>query len=234
MIDIHSHILPGIDDGAKSFEQSLDILRGLSGQGITDVICTPHFIAETKITSPKSTNTKLLDELKKRVEDENIDINLHLGNEIYIDRDIAKFIRTRKISPLADSKYLLIELPMSGEFAQYQDIFLSLQRKGWTVILAHPERYHSFQKDDKELQELFGKGVLFQCNLGSFIGQYGKNAKKLARKLAKENQIFCFGTDIHRPRNYSEIAKAIKKLSKYYGPAGLNQLLVVNPSMIVK
>lgn len=234
MIDIHSHILPGIDDGAKSFEQSLDILRGLSGQGITDVICTPHFIAETKITSSKAANTKLLEELKKRIEAENIDINLHLGNEIYIDRDIAKFIRTRKISSLADSKYLLIELPMSGEFAQHQDIFLSLQRKGWTVILAHPERYHSFQKDDKELQELFGKGVLFQCNLGSFIGQYGKNAKKLARKLAKENQIFCFGTDIHRPRDYSEIAKAIKKLSKYYGPAGLNQLLVVNPSMIVK
>ena len=234
MIDIHSHILPGIDDGSKSFDDSLDILRGLTEQGITDIICTPHYIAETKQTSTRSANTKLLEELNTRAREAGIAINLYLGNEIYIDRNIAQFIRTHKISPLADSKYLLIELPMSGKYPQYRDIFLTLQQKGWQVILAHPERYHSFQEKPELIKELTDHDILLQCNLGSFIGQYGKSAKKLVKNLAKENMIYCFGTDIHRPRDYSEIAKAKRKLTKYYGPAALEQLLVVNPSKIVK
>ena len=232
MIDIHSHILPGIDDGSKSFDESLDILKGLAEQGITDIIATPHFIAETNQTSSHSKNQRLLLELANRAKD--ININIYLGNEIYIDREIAKYLRTRRISPLADSKYLLIELPMSGEFAGYEDIFKSLQESGWTIILAHPERYHTVQKDYQIVKNLAKQGILLQCNLGSFIGQYGKHALKTAKHLAKDQLIFCFGTDIHRKRDYAEISLAQQKISKFYTPEEINTLFIENPKKIVQ
>lgn len=234
MIDIHSHVLPGIDDGSKNITMSLEILKGLEEQGVTDLICTPHYIAETSQVSPRAKNEELLKKLQERAKKKGIKTNLYLGNEIYIDRDIAKLIRAKKISPLAKSKYLLVELPMSGEFEQYEDILLSLQQKNWQVILAHPERYHSFQKDYKKVLEMHKQGILLQCNLGSFIGQYGKHAKKTAQKIAKDKLIFCIGTDIHRPRDYEEIAKAQKRLRKYYEFYELDAILVQNPLKIVK
>lgn len=234
MFDIHSHVLPGIDDGSKSFAMSLDILRGLEKQGITNLICTPHYISETKQTSPRAANQKLLKQLQQKAQKEGININLYLGNEIYIDRDIKKLLKAKKISALNDSKYILVELPISGEYDQYEDILQDLKLTGWQPILAHPERYISFQNDYSKVIELHRIGILFQCNLGSIIGQYGKHAKKLVKYMAKENLIFCFGTDIHRPRDYSEIAKAQKKLQKYYSAAKLNTLLAENPAKIVK
>ena len=234
MIDIHSHVLPGIDDGCKIATESLEILKGLEEQGITDLICTPHYIAETSQVSPKAQNQILLEALQDRAEKNGLSIKLHLGNEIYINKDIEKLLRYKKISPLAGSKYLLIELPMSGEFEQYDDILLNLVQKGWKVILAHPERYHSFQKHYEKITELHQQGILLQCNLGSFIGQYGKNAKKTAQKIAKDKMIFCLGSDIHHARNYKEITKAQNKLRKYYEFYEFDAILVQNPLKIVQ
>ena len=234
MIDIHSHVLPGIDDGSKNITMSLDILKGLEEQGVTDLICTPHYIAETSQVSPRSKNLELLEKLQKSAEKKGLKIKLYLGNEIYIDKDISKLLRLKKISPLGKSKYLLVELPMSGEFEQYEDILLNLIQKKWKVILAHPERYHSFQKNYSKITELHNQGILLQCNLGSFIGQYGKHAKKTAQKIAKDKLIYCVGTDIHHTRDYTEIAKAQKKLRKYYEFYELDAILVQNPLKIVQ
>lgn len=234
MIDTHSHVLPGIDDGSKSLKESLDILQGLGKQGVTELICTPHYIAETKHASPRKANEKLLAELQDKAAKNGINIKLHLGNEIYIDRDISKFIRAKKIAPLSDEKmFLLIELPMSGKYPQHDEIFKNLQQKGWTIILAHPERYHSTQADYTIIESLHESGILFQCNLGSFIGQYGRQAKKLAKRLAKEKLIFCVGTDIHHRRDYNEITKAVKKLKKYYDEKSLDKVLTKNIQKIL-
>ena len=229
MIDIHAHLLPDIDDGVRTFTDSLAILRGLADQGVTDIIVTPHYIAETEWDNKRYQNQRLLAELKEKAAD--IPVNLYLGNEIYIDRNIEKLLKNRTISPLADSKYLLIELPMSGEFEGSEDIFLSLLQNGWKVILAHPERYHNHNYD--KLVELHNMGVLFQCNLGSIIGQYGKNAQKTIKKLLKDDLIFCFGTDIHHTRNYAEITKAQKKLRKYYSADQLQAVLETNARKIL-
>ena len=143
-------------------------------------------------------------------------------------------LKAKKISALNGGNYILVELPISGEYNQYGDILQDLKLAGWQPILAHPERYVSFQNDYSKVIELHRIGILFQCNFGSIIGQYGKHAKKLVKHMAKENLIFCFGTDIHRQRDYSEIAKAQKKLQKYYSAAKLNALLAENPTKIVK
>ena len=233
MIDIHTHILPGVDDGSRNFNESLTILKGLAEQDITDVILTPHFVADSTYVSSRGTNLKLYRKLQELADNAGLRISLNLGNEIYIDRNISKLLKTKKISPLDDSKYILVELPMSGEYDDFEDILLSLKYEGWDVILAHPERYHSYQKNYKKIYDLTEQGILLQCNLGSIIGQYGRLSKKIIKKLAKDNLIFCFGTDTHRLRDFSEIGKAREKLLRYYSASELKELLETNPRMIL-
>lgn len=234
MIDLHNHSLFGVDDGSKSYEDSLDMIRGLSDHGVTDIFLTPHYVAGTGQVSPRFENTSRYNYLRAAVRHNRIPVNLHLGNEIYIDRDIEKLIRFGQLKPLGDSNYLLIELPMSGEYADYEGIFLQLIRDGYKVILAHPERYVSFQKDYNRILELNSIGVLFQCNLGSIIGQYGREAKKALIKMIKDDLIFGFGTDIHHPRDYKEIDLAINALKKYYDEDDLERVLTDNATPLLK
>ena len=118
MIDLHSHILPGIDDGSPDFETSVALVSELAAGGVTEIVATPHYIEETIYTSTVSKNRKLLTTLRRRLKKAGISVKVHLGNEIYITPDILKLLETREISPLgkASSKYLLVELPMSGKF----------------------------------------------------------------------------------------------------------------------
>ncbi len=233
MIDLHSHILPGIDDGAKTFDDSLEILRGLASQGITEVVLTPHYVVDTSYVSTRKANQKIFAELQTKIKQANIPVQVYLANEIYIDREIEKLLKAEIISPINDTKNILVELPMSGEFQDYEDILLSLKYAGWNVILAHPERYHSFQKNYNLILSLVNQGILLQSNLGSIIGQYDKEAKKTVKHLAKDKLIYCFGTDIHRVRDFSEIAKAQKKLRKYYSEEELEEVLNRNPHKII-
>ncbi len=234
MIDLHSHILPGIDDGAKSFDVSLAILKGLREHGVSDVVATPHFVNGSSYMSTVAENRQLVEMLQEKADEADLDIEIHLGNEIYIDRDIPKLLHSHMITTMDESKYLLVELPMSGEYPDYEDILLSLNYAGYQVILAHPERYHTVWKDFSILEDLAEQGILFQCNLGSFIGQYGRHAQKTARKLAKNDLIFAFGTDIHHQRDYDEITDAIAKVSRYYNNDELYELLVKNPRKVIK
>ncbi len=233
MIDLHSHILPGIDDGADSFEDSLELVRELSANGVTEVFATPHYVDETAYVSPREDNLKLLDELQQKVNEAGISIKVHLGNEIYITPRILKLLKDGVISAYGDSQYLLVELPMSGEFPNYADIILELLRSSYKVVLAHPERYTSFQKDFSLVQEMFDMGVYLQCNLMSFGGKYGKGALKLAVKLAKSKMIWGLGSDIHHPQGEELWKKSLKKLAKYYNDAEREEILNVNPRKIL-
>lgn len=234
MIDIHSHILPGIDDGSSNIESSVELVRELASGGVTEIIATPHYMDETIYDSPRFTNLKLVAELQKRLDAEEIPVKIYLGNEIYINRDILNFIESGEVSSMGDSDYILVELPMSGEFPGYADIFLELLRAGYKVILAHPERYVSFQKNFDLVTELADMGVLLQCNIGSFVDQYGKAARKLAVKMAKSKMIFGIGTDIHHLRGEDFLSSAMKKLSKYYSSDELEELLVGHPREILQ
>ena len=234
MIDLHSHLLPGIDDGVETFDDSLDILRELEKHGINKLFLTPHYIPETIYNSPRVDNFKLLHELKALTKEAGINIELYLGNELYIHASISDFLKRKLISPMNDGKYLLIELPMSGNFEGYEDIFYNLRAEGYEVILAHPERYVSIQKDFKILERLKSQGILFQSNLGSIVGQYGHHAEKLVKKMAKKDMIFAFGTDTHHMRDFDEIDESISRLAKIYGKAKLKCLLEDNPLKILE
>lgn len=233
MIDIHSHFLPGIDDGAKTIEDSINILNELAQQGVTDVIATPHYVEETIYTSSRRRNYELLDAVRARAREAGININLYLGNEIYINNNIIQLHQLGTVSALNNTTYLLVELSLSGKYPNYEGILDELVRAGYKVVLAHPERYATVQENFEILRPLAEMGVLFQCNLGSIIGQYGKNAKKTVRRMIKENMIFAFGSDIHRVRGTDDILLAQKKLAKHYKEADLNKVLYENPSKII-
>ncbi|MBR3116063.1 hypothetical protein IKF30_02435 [Candidatus Saccharibacteria bacterium] len=233
MIDIHSHILPGIDDGARTLDESIDIIQELSRQGVTSIVATPHYITDTMYTSPRNNNLILLNKLRQALGDAGVEVGVYLGNEIFIDIKIAELLKKRIASTMADSEYILVEFSLNEEYPNYADILGNLMELGYKVILAHPERYVLAEEDFDRLEELQEMGILFQCNAGSFIGQYGKSVEKIVVRLAKEKRIFALGSDMHHARGDNRMIKAQKKLRKYYSKAELDRILVKNPSKII-
>lgn len=233
MIDIHSHILPGVDDGARTLTDSMDIIRELAGSGVTDVVMTPHYVSDTKYVSSRRDNLRLISDLKAALSDEGLNINVYLGNEIYINTEIITLIKKGVISPMANSEFLLVELPLNGEFPNYEDYLDDLIRFGYKVILAHPERYEIVQEDYDIINRLNGQGVLFQCNLGSILGQYGRAAKRVIKKLAKDNFVFALGSDIHHCHGAEYWRKAQQKLAKYYSKSEFEKVMITNPRQML-
>lgn len=233
MIDIHSHILPGVDDGARDFDSAIAAVKWLVRQGVTDIIATPHYVVESEYVSPVSANSKLLDELQGRLDKEGVLVNLYLGNEIYINEKIAELVAAGEITGLASSRYLLVELPLSGEYMNYEGYLQELINAGFIVVLAHPERYESFQDDYQLVRNLDEIGVMFQCNLRSFLGFYGVEAERLVHKLAREKMIFVLASDTHRAGREEYLVQARGKLSRFYNEREISQLLEVNPRRIL-
>ena len=233
MFDIHCHVLPGVDDGARDFEDSLRILKWLERQGVRGAIATPHYINETEYTSTRKNNVKLVKELRVRAEEAGIKVKIFLGNEIYIDENIAELIEAGKISTMAGSRYILVELPLNGEFSNYEDYLIELTEKGFKVILAHPERYAIVQEDFEIARNLKAKGILLQCNLMSLLGRYGKEAEKTVRRLAREKMVFTFASDTHRAGRAEYLTKARKKMKRYYDEREITRLLMTNPQKIL-
>lgn len=234
MVDIHSHLLYGIDDGSKSIEESVTIIEDLKNFGYDALILTPHYIKDSQYNYTRKHNMKLLENLKEAVSKRGISIELYLGNELYIDEDLYELLENGSVSSLNGSNYVLIEIPMSGIHSDYIDIFSFLIANGYKVILAHPERYLSFQKDFSKISELIDCGVLLQCNIGSIVGDYGLGAQKLVKKLFKKKLVSFLGTDIHhRKKDYSSWEKAKKKILKYLTEDEFEKLIESNPRQII-
>lgn len=235
MIDIHSHIIHGVDDGSTDLDTSLEILLNLAENGVTDVILTPHYIPDTNYVSNKFNNINKLKELRREVRMEGIDINLYLGNEIYIDPNITKLITSYQISSLNNSEYILVELPMNGIYPDYQEIFKDLINTGFKVILAHPERYKTFQEDYNNILEMVDMGVYLQCNIDSILGRYGNDAKKTMKFILKNKLVSFIGTDIHSIKDdYSYINKAKNKFKKYLSDEEIEDIFNNNAKDIIK
>lgn len=196
MIDTHLHVLPKLDDGSRSITESVKILQQLQFLGFTDVICTPHFIPDSPFCPDNRTKRASMKELNKAIKKHDIALTLHLGNEVYVDPNIPDFIKAKQIQ-LINQQYLLFELPFYAEYQGLHDLLHNLKVKGITPILAHPERYSYFQEKYQLVAELKSRGLLFQVNYGSIIGQYGSSAKRLVKYLFKNHYVDFLGTDIH-------------------------------------
>ena len=198
MIDLHSHILYGIDDGSKTIEESLEILDKAFAGGVTDIVVTPHYIKDSKYKANNNEKMQLLNHLKEELKKRNININLYLGNEVYIDEGIPELIQS-DISTINGSNYLLMEFPLGSKSLIIDEVIDELQENGIVPIIAHPERYLSYYKDYDFFYDLKERGCYLQGNIGSIYGHYGRKTKKMMKGLLKRNLIDFFGSDIHHP-----------------------------------
>ena len=215
MIDLHCHIIYDTDDGARTIENSINILREAEAAGFKKVCCTPHYI-EPQYIKTKEENEAKLKIIKEKLLEENIDIELFLGNEVYVTDNMKDLIREGKISTIADTEYVLVELPIVQKLLNADEMIENLIFAGYTVIMAHPERYIYAQKDLKYFDQFLERGVLLQGNYESLLGKYGKLAEKTLKKLLKEEKISLLSTDNHREGStYTKMNKILKVLKRY-------------------
>lgn len=213
MIDTHNHILYNIDDGCRNIEESIILLKKMEKLGFNKVILTPHYIKETKYISNNLEKEFKLNKLKEKIQENKINIELYLGNEIFITDNIIELLKNNNISSINNSRYLLIELPFENEIIGLTDILYELKYNKLIPIIAHPERYIYFQKNPSKIEELREEGILFQVNYSSILGLYGTKAKKTIKYLLKNGYVDFFGTDIHRTSN-TYVLNNFKKIEK--------------------
>ena len=202
MIDIHSHLIPNVDDGAKSPEETIELIKEAREAGITDIILTPHYIINSYEQNAE-TLILLKDKLQQIINSENIKVNLHIGMEVYITDNLVEILKQNKILTLAGSKYLLMELPLNTNVQYLDMVIFKLIENNIIPIIAHPERYKFVQEDPSKVRELIESGCLIQSNIGSILGIYGKKAKKTIKYLLKNDLINFIATDTHRKNTIS-------------------------------
>lgn len=234
MIDFHSHIIYGVDDGSISIENSLEILKKAQNAGFNKIILTPHYMKDYYEFAKEDIKERL-EQLNKICMQNNIDIQLYQANEIYICNDMLELINNESACSINNSKYVLFELPMNQEPLNLLEVIYTLKQNGYIPVIAHPERYIYIQKDPNKLIELIENGVLFQTNYGSIIGQYGKEVKRTADLLIKNNFIHFLGTDVHRSGQiYEDMPIVIKELNKLISNEEIQNLTHDNIEMVLK
>lgn len=215
MIDLHCHIIFDTDDGAEKIENSINILREAANAGFTKICCTPHYV-EPQYTKTKSENQEKLELIKEKLKEANIDIELYLGNEVYVSDNMKELVENGTIATISDTNYVLVELPLTQKLLSAEDMIEDLIFAGYTVILAHPERYIYAQKDLKYFDSFIERGVYLQGNYESLIGKYGKLAEKTLKKLLKDKKIDFMSTDVHKENStYTKMDKILKSLKHY-------------------
>ena len=161
-------------------------------------------------------------------------MTLHSGMEIYISNKINELIKENKVLTLSDSRYMLIELPLSTTVNCLDYILYFLQSISIKPIIAHPERYKCVQEDPEIVQDYIDKGALIQCNYGSILELYGKKAKQTVKILLKRNQVDFLGSDCHREKTiYQIIPQAIKKIKKIIGDSNFYKISTLNPQKVL-
>ncbi len=196
---MHSHLLPGIDDGVKTYEEAIEILKIFRDLGIKEVVTTPHIMMEYYPNTPLIINEKLA-ALQNYVNASDLDIKIDAAAEYYFDDHFKKLIQEPSQLLTFLDNFILVETPMYNIPPDVIDVFFSLRAKGITPILAHPERYHFIQNDISLIDEIKSSGTLIQVNYPSFFGAYGPEAQKTAQQLYKKKLIDFTGTDCHNIR----------------------------------
>jgi tyrosine-protein phosphatase YwqE len=213
LADMHSHLLPGLDDGVQTMEEAEAIIVNFINQGYTRIITTPHVMSDAYRNTADGIMAKLA-ELKKYLEDRNIHVALSAAAEYYLDESLFKMVSTDQPLLTFGNRYLLFETNFITEpFNLKEFIFLATTR-GYKLILAHPERYHYLQNNFIKVQDLLDRGVLLQLNIASITGYYSKPVQQMAFKLIDKGCIHWLGSDCHHLQHAQLMIEA--KRSKYF------------------
>jgi protein-tyrosine phosphatase len=202
--DIHSHLLPGIDDGSPDVETSIALIRSLGDAGIKKFICTPHIIGDMFRNTPETINAALT-VLKKACMDENLDVQLSAAAEYMLDDYFMELLRKKSPLLTLTKNYILTELSYATSPANLEKIAFELNINGYLPLMAHPERYFYYHKNYAAYHRMKELGFLLQVNLLSLAGYYGKAAAKAARYIVENNLADFIGTDLHHFNHFKAL-----------------------------
>lgn len=205
-VDIHSHLIPGIDDGCKTMEDSLLLLRKLAEAGIRKVVTTPHIAMEFYPNTPEIIQSGL-QKVKEAVRQHEIAIEVEAAAEYYMDQHFLQMLKEDRPLLTIGDKYLLFETPFLNKPPFFDEVVFEMNAKGYRPVFAHPERYQYLPEYPDLLQSLKDRNVLLQVNAGSLIGYYTPIIKKMALKMLKNNMIDFLGSDIHNRRHLDAFIK---------------------------
>ena len=234
MIDFHSHIIPNVDDGSRSVEETFELLKEAKEAGFSGVISTSHYMEEYYETDVAERSV-WIKAISENLGKKDIDLKLYLGNEVYITKNIINLLETRKATSINNSNYVLFEFPMNSKPMDMYDIIYDMLEYKLIPILAHPERYSFVQKDPNLVYDLIQKGVLMQSNYGSILGMYGEKAEIIVRKLLENNMVHFLGSDVHRSGSvYPKIHNCLREIETIIGEDKLEEISSVNPELVVE
>ena len=234
MIDMHTHILPNIDDGSKSIEETFNLIKEAKEAGFEAIVSTSHYIEdyyETNVAERKVWLSAITEKLKEA----NINTSLYIGNEIYISDNIIGVLEEGKAATINDTSYVLFEMPLNAKPLNLYDVVYEMLQYKLVPILAHPERYSFIQDDPEIVYDLIQKGVLMQANYASIVGTYGQKAQILVKKFLESDMIHFFGSDVHRQNTiYPKIPNILVELENVIGKEKLYELTTLNPSLVLQ
>lgn len=220
MVDLHSHLIWDIDDGSKSQEMTVNMLKQAVNGGTTKIVLTPHYLLGHYMGTIDKIRSKT-EEIENLIKRENLKLEVFYGQEVYFSTNILEDLDRGSIITINNSRYMLIEFNMRNfSISEITETLYELELKGIKPIIAHPERYHIFIKNPLLINEFIKEGYLFQLNIGSLVGDFGKESKRLA-EIFINNKIYNFiGSDAHRDQNRNpDMSKGIeilKNINKKY------------------
>ena len=207
-VDMHSHLIPGIDDGSPDLEASLHYIRGMMVLGYTKLITTPHIMWDM-YQNERDDILKRLEVLQSAVKKEGIAIELHAAAEYFLDEHVELLLKNNEPLLTISGNMVLVEFSMALASMNLKDILFEMQMKGYQPVIAHPERYIYLDKNKDFYDELKNIGCMFQLNLLAVGGFYGKAAKELANYLIKKEYYDLVGTDLHHDRHLEALGNPL-------------------------
>ena len=216
-VDIHSHLIPGIDDGADSMETSLALIQRLYALGYKKLITTPHIMSDM-YPNTRADILEGLEQVRKAVKKAGIPIEIDAAAEYYMDEHFEAIIRSEDMLTLPGNR-VLVEMSFVSEPPNLFHYIFKMQTKGYKPILAHPERYIFLKKNFNQYHRLKEYGCEFQLNILSLTGYYGKPTQELALKLLKNRMIDYLGTDLHHERHAARLEQVFQDKNTLYALA---------------
>ncbi len=234
MVDTHSHILPGIDDGARSLEQAVELCRIAAADGIRTIVTTPH-VMEFKYPNTRETIESALGLLEEALAGEGLPLEIVKGAEVHVAADLIERLKAGDLMTYADNgRYMLLEFPFQQVVSGTEEIVYRLRLAGVTPVIAHPERIGFFIEDVERLHKLVRLGALASITGGSLLGQFGERSERAGWTMIERRLAHVVASDAHDPKHRRpELSEAASALAERIGEEGSRRMCTEIPAAIV-